>query len=153
MRWFGLTLVIGLLLAFASSCALNHPKSLKETQKMKDVRMEYIESNPKGQYNDHIQRGELAKGMSVIEVLASWGLPSSRQHWRSTDKESWTYYSFDPHTKDATIYELMFEARTLTKWVMHKQVAAAGGVPEEQQPASPTPDAGAGSADPKKKKR
>ena len=153
MRFLFRILVLVLFLAFASSCAYQ-PRSMKDSAEMAEVRSEYVQNNPEGKFNHYIEKGELSKGMSVIEVLAAWGLPNMRQSWQNTDKESWTYHSFDPHTGDYTIVDLTFEARTLLKWVRHRQVAAAGGNPLDNSllPPKPADASGAGtSGSPKKK--
>ncbi|MBI4720704.1 MAG: hypothetical protein HY770_05710 [Chitinivibrionia bacterium] len=64
---------------FATITSCSHcPRSGKDSEAIQQIRLEYIRSNPEGQYNDHVLKGEVIKGMGFMGVLASWGLPNVR---------------------------------------------------------------------------
>ena len=57
--------------------ACSHLPHMESTDSTSSLRQEYLEMHPDGKYNARIMKGEVVKGMGVIEVLASWGLPSA----------------------------------------------------------------------------
>jgi len=111
-------------------------KLAREQDERSDIRQEYLLNNPNGQFNDHIIKNEVVKGMSVIEVLASWGLPDMRRAYSKTDSDIWTYYSVDVPSGQVASFDLVFEDRLLRRWVVvtevmtlekfYEQEAAAG---------------------------
>jgi hypothetical protein len=93
------------------------------------LRTQYLASNPDGKFNEQIVKGEVTKGMNLIEVLASWGLPTVRRTRPMCDGQHWTYYSIDEVTGGATSYDLIFEHRLLMRWVIENDVDMAADLP------------------------
>jgi hypothetical protein len=119
--------IVLLLFAFVASCA-HSPRSYKDSEAIKQIRLEYIRSNPEGQYNDYILKGEVVKGMGFMGVLASWGLPNVRQISEGSLHEYWTYVTEDKAAGMWTMYELMFKDQTLVSWVVDKNIVGEGGI-------------------------
>jgi hypothetical protein len=120
----------GLLLVLAATVAVSCsqlPRSNKSTEEMAGIRAEYLQNNPDGKYTDHIMEGRVVKGMSTLEVLASWGLPNVRRNWNRDDAEFWTYYARDEHTQQVVSYDLVFENKLLTRWVVGTELGTSLG--------------------------
>jgi hypothetical protein len=122
-------IALGLAVAVVLASCAHNPRMQQETQGISQLRMEYVQHNPSGMFNDYIMRGEIVKGMGLIEVVAAWGMPNLIRSWEDSGFEYWTYYALDEHTRQYTRYELIFGTRTLKKWVVTKNVAGAGGLP------------------------
>jgi hypothetical protein len=122
-------LLVASLVALTSSCA-TVPRA-PQNHDVASIRTQYFADYPDGTYNDQIRNSELVKGMNVLEVLASWGIPERRCCTKSNGVESWTYESRDPMSQDFIIYNLAFEKRILTGWTMDRGTAATGGVRTE----------------------
>ena len=121
-----------LLLVFAagavSACAhvprAPHPSVANDT-----MRAQYLADNPRGQFNDKIEHGEIAEGMNALEVLASWGLPDRRrQEKHHAHEESWFYLARDEYSRDYIVYEIVFEDRQLDRWYVMRGTAGSGGL-------------------------
>jgi hypothetical protein len=89
--------------------------------------MDYIRTYPDGQYNGHIVKGEVVKGMNLMEVLASWGLPNTRKSSESGAYEYWTYYSVDQESGDVRRYKLIFKEQIVVDWQVAYDIAGDGG--------------------------
>ncbi len=114
VRGIPLVALVGIV---AASCS--HAPRLATAPAMRDdFRVEYLRNNPDGKHNRHIKNGEITRGMSVIEVLASWGLPNVKRTGKVERNEYWTYYSHDKHTDTYTSYALVFQTRILARWVI-----------------------------------
>ncbi|NIM19438.1 MAG: hypothetical protein GTO51_03550 [Candidatus Latescibacteria bacterium] len=124
-------LFLGLVMYACSHC----PKSYKETDTIIRSRQEYIRAHPEGPFNNHILNGEVVKGMGLMEVLASWGLPNSRNCSESGAQEFWTYYATGEQTGDIREYVLIFKDQTLSRWKVTLSVAEGGY--REQDPSKP----------------
>jgi hypothetical protein len=120
-------LLIGVAIAFFGSCT-HVPRSSNQTDATANIRAQYLHDHPGGKFNDRIIKGELVKGMNVVEVLASWGIPDQR---RTTDhnSETWTYTSRDDFSKDFVSYALVFRDQVLTRWLLERTTAAGRGRP------------------------
>lgn len=81
-----------------------------------DSRDKYIKEHPGGLHNDHIVNGEITVGMSVYEVLASWGFPNVYMISDSEEKEYWIYYVAESSLHGVTIYTLAFSDQVLEGW-------------------------------------
>lgn len=131
LRWL-LLVVLGV--ASVSSCS-RLPQSTRSNEHMTSIREEYLRNHPDGQFNALIMEGRVVKGMGIIEVLASWGLPNDRRSSGEGDSEYWAYYAKDEHTQKFVSYELVFENRMLTRWAIHADIPTAlgtmSGRPEE----------------------
>jgi hypothetical protein len=119
-------LAVTLVLAALSACA-HAPRSLQMTDHITSIRMQFLADYPNGRFNDQIQRGEIAKGMNVLEVLAAWGTPVDKARVEGVEVETWTYRDRDEHSRDFIIYEVVFDKRLLTDWFITRSTAGAGG--------------------------
>jgi hypothetical protein len=115
------------LFAMMTSCA-HTPRSFKDSEAIKQIRLDYIKSNPEGQYNEHVLKGEVVKGMGFMSVLASWGLPNVRRVSEGNIYEYWTYYTEDRAAGMWTIYELQFKDQLLASWIIDKNIMGEGGI-------------------------
>ena len=114
-----------LVATVAVSCS-QLPPSDKSPEEMASIRAEYLENNPNGKYTGYIMEGRVVKGMNTLEVLASWGLPNVRRNWTPDNAEYWTYYAQDEHTRKVVSYDLVFEDKVLSRWIVS---AAEGNAP------------------------
>ena len=78
------------------------------------LRAEYFASNPDGEFNEYIERGEIVKGMDVLEVLASWGYPAARKRTETT--EVWTFREVDLDSKNWIEFIFTFRSNILGDW-------------------------------------
>lgn len=131
-------LMFPLVISILASCA-HAPRAPRDSESLHAIRTQYLAEHPDGRYNDQISRGELAKGMNVIEVLASWGLPEDRREEPQLAREVWRYATRDGLDTDVTVYELIFEHRRLNDWVTERHVTGAGGTAVRS--ATQAPDA------------
>jgi len=134
LRW-GLFVIV--TLALAASCS-KLPPSKRSDEHTTSIRAEYLQNHPDGKYNLHIAEGRVVKGMSVVEVLASWGLPNARRSVAQENSEFWTYYAKDDQTKQIVSYELVFQAKMLSKWLVHAQSEAGLGTNQMKPGEAPT---------------
>ena len=96
-----------------------------ETDYIRMLREEYFQSHPDGLYNEHIQNGEVVRGMDFMEVLASWGNPDSRE--KPTDNvEYWMYKDEDEDSKDWLQYKFIFRKNRLDDWELSRHTAGGG---------------------------
>ncbi len=107
--------VLLLLVAVLASCS-HHPKTLDGSESIMKGRQDYVTAHPDGLYNSHIMNGEVVKGMNLMEVLASWGLPNSRRHSESGSHEYWFFVSQDKESGMIRRYELIFQDQLLHDW-------------------------------------
>ncbi len=119
-----LLIVIGV--AWVASCS-QLPESSRSDEHMAGIREEYFRSHPDGRYNLFITEGRVVKGMGIFEVLASWGLPNVRRSSEDGGTEYWAYYAKDEPTQEIVSYELIFEEKVLTRWVVHADLPTAMG--------------------------
>lgn len=111
-----LVLLILLVLPLLGSCTSNLQKvDDKDSSYLLALRAEYFASNPDGEFNENIERGEIVRGMDFLEVLASWGHPAARSKPADTSEE-WTYREVDENTKDWIEYTFMFQNTVLGEW-------------------------------------
>jgi hypothetical protein len=114
--WSGI-LWLSIPLVFLA-CSSTRTASRVGRQTTPDTREEYLRSNPHGEFNHLIERGEVAPGMGVEEVIASWGMPSirARETRQGRELESWTYPMKHPGTGTTFRYRLYFEGYRLAFW-------------------------------------
>lgn len=79
-------------------------------------REEYIRLHPESVHNDCIKNGEIVRGMSAHEVVASWGVPNVYIVARAVPSEQWIYYVRDRNSLVMLIYTLSFTEDTLKTW-------------------------------------
>lgn len=113
------------LLVLVAGCS-HSPRMIRHTPDVDVYRAEFLRNNPDGKYNQNIVKGEVSKGMTVLEVIASWGLPHVRRGAKPSDTESWTYYTIDEHTHKVVSYELVFVSDQLNRWVIDENVPGQG---------------------------
>ncbi|HEX6790977.1 MAG TPA: hypothetical protein VF247_06680 [Candidatus Krumholzibacteria bacterium] len=105
-----------------AACAAAPPQRT-ETAAIHDLRADYFRTYPEGPNNDHIRRGEVVRGMSLYEVLASWGIPDARVVAPEQNKESWIYVVQDDLSLDWIAYEYEFRSNALVEWTTTRNVA------------------------------
>ena len=117
---FALLLVIAASAGLAA-CATAPPQRV-ETDAIHDLRADYFRTYPEGPNNDHIRRGEVVRGMSLYEVLASWGIPDARVV-APEGKERWIYVIQDDLSLDWIAYEYEFHGNAMVDWTTTRNVA------------------------------
>jgi hypothetical protein len=162
MRWIPLKFLWlpAVFLALATiapltSCSPN-PRIISGTESdyLLQLRAEYLAANPDGAYNEYIKRGEVVKGMDILEVLASWGHPEVRKKENALT-EHWIYREVDEDSKDWVLFTFTFRRTVLAEWDLMRHFAAGGrvDVPEGRDRTSLTRGeyTTSGSGAPKKK--
>jgi hypothetical protein len=110
-------LLAALVAGVLSSCA-HAPPALEETEGVPSIRADYLRNHPAGQYNEFIRRGEVVRGMTYLEVLASWGYPEARLRVPKRGLEYWRYLARDDVSGDWIQYTFVFEDNALLEWEM-----------------------------------
>lgn len=126
MKWTCCVCALVFGVALIASCS-SLPQSTHLDEGQADLRAEYLQNHPDGKYNVHISEGRVVKGMGIVEVLASWGLPNTRRSWQNDDAEYWAYYAKDEHTGQIVSYELIFEEQILSRWMINSNATASLG--------------------------
>lgn len=119
-------MVVGVAVAL-SSCTYT-PRVPEESTAVLTLRSDYLHNHPTGQYNEHIVKGEVVKGMNPVEVLASWGAPDSRLRIPAKNVEYWRYVAQDDLSNDWVLYTFTFEKRHLVTWEMSRHVSKLGAM-------------------------
>jgi len=122
---------LGLLPACAAT-----PPSRTETTAIREIREEYFRSFPNGRFNDQIVRGRVVKGMSLFEVLASWGIPDARAVKVEDNRERWVYVLVEDNDLDWVRYDFIFRANELVEWEMTRNVASGPALEVPEHPVS-----------------
>jgi hypothetical protein len=107
--------------AWLTGCA-STPPSRSATPQIRELREDYLAEFPNGPNNDHIKRGEIVRGMSLFEVLASWGIPDARVVATEGNRERWIYVLLDDLSLDWVGYEYEFHGNELVDWSTTKNV-------------------------------
>lgn len=71
-----------------------------------------------------VRDGEITKGMSADEVIASWGMPNVYSLSRTEPSENWIYYVKARDSAVIFIYTLTFRADTLAMWDIEQRRVA-----------------------------
>jgi hypothetical protein len=108
------SLAITTLALCAGGCA-TAPPSRTETPAISELRADYFKEFPNSPNNDHVRRGEIVKGMSLYEVLASWGIPDRRLA-TADGHERWVYVIQDDLSMDWVAYEYDFRNNAVVDW-------------------------------------
>ena len=122
-------LLVGIVASASLTGCATTPPSRTETPAIRDLRDDYFRTFPEGPNNDHIMRGEIVKGMSLFEVLASWGIPDARVVAAEGNRESWFYVLLDDLSLDWICYEYEFNGNSLVEWTTTRNVS--NGLPLE----------------------
>jgi hypothetical protein len=117
--------VLPLLLIVVSCSHTPRMSHDQETEYIRMLRREFFNTHPDGQYNEHIKKGEVVKGMDFLEVLASWGNPDKREKPVET-VEHWTYREVDESSKDFVQYKFIFKKNVLSDWELSRHFAKGG---------------------------
>ena len=83
------------------------------TPEIEQSRREYVENNPKNDFNKDIAAGRVCTGMSRLQVRVTWGEPDDTVK-HGGGQESWTYHEFDPERGTAS-YNLRFTGEILQR--------------------------------------
>jgi len=98
-----------------------------------ESRQDFIRLHPEGVHNKFIENGEIVPGMSVHEVIASWGMPNVYVVTPMAPNEQWIYYLKDSNSESMLIYTLSFGNDTLQTWnVDQKRFVGQGVVSKEE---------------------
>jgi hypothetical protein len=104
-----------------------------------ETREDYIKLHPDGPFNDLIREGEITRGMSVHEVIASWGMPHVYAVSRALPAEHWIYYIRDREALSMLIYTLTFENDTLRIWDIDQKRFTGQGIASKYEPPPDLP--------------
>ena len=104
-----------------------------------DIRENYVKRHPGGIYNDCIVNGEIMRGMSVDEVIASWGFPNVYFVTKTAPAEQWIYYIKDSNSLSMLIYTLSFADDTLQLWDVDQKRFAGQGIVSAKESVWETP--------------
>jgi hypothetical protein len=98
----------------------------------------YVKSHPGDVHALFVQDGEITRGMSADEVIASWGMPNVYTLSRTEPAENWIYYVRARDSAVLVIYTLTFRADTLATWTIEQRRAIGQTVVSAFEP--PTGD-------------
>jgi len=102
-------------------------------------REEYVKLHPEGVHNDCIRNGEIVRGMSAHEVIASWGLPDVYIMTKTTPAEQWIFYIKDRDSLSMLIYTLGFADDTLRAWDVEQKRFVGQGIVSAAERVRATP--------------
>jgi hypothetical protein len=125
MLWTSRLVLSSCLLLLFIACA-HTPQALNDDLTVRQMREEFLREHPDGQYNPYISKGEVVRGMDVLEVSASWGIPETRRQSKDRKLEYWTYFSSDEISGDWSRYTLTFEGKVLSDWHVVRHFAKNG---------------------------
>lgn len=91
-------------------------------------REDYVKLHPGCSYAESIVNGEIVRGMSSHEVIASWGLPNVYVVTRTSPTEQWIYYLRDRDALTMLIYTLTFADDTLQIWDIDQKRFVGQGI-------------------------
>jgi hypothetical protein len=135
-----LSTVAMLLTSYGCSCV---PTVERANLTSAASREEFTKTHPDCAHNDCIKNGEIVRGMSAHEVMASWGLPNVYIVTRTSPSEQWIYYVRDRDSLSMLIYTLGFADDTLRVWdVDQKRPVGLGIATANENPRNvrvPTP--------------
>ncbi len=91
-------------------------------------REDFVKLHPGCVHGESIVNGEIVRGMSSNEVLASWGLPSVYVVTKMSPLEQWIYYLKDRESLTMLIYTLTFADDTLQVWDVDQKRFVGQGI-------------------------
>ncbi|HET6348338.1 MAG TPA: hypothetical protein VFH88_04565 [Candidatus Krumholzibacteria bacterium] len=124
---------LGIAAAASLSACATAPPSRTETEAIHELRADYLRQFPEGPNNDHVRRGEVVKGMSLYEVLASWGVPDARSVSQKDNREVWTYVLMDDLSLDWLCYEYEFRNNAVTDWTVSRNISSGMALYSDRQ--------------------
>ena len=107
--------VFVLLSLLVIGCSSQLPSMETSQGYVLELRAEYLAADPDGEFNEHVKRGEVVKGMDYMAVLASWGHPARRSR-RSDVAEDWVYREVDEETDTWMEFKFSFRYSVLDDW-------------------------------------
>ena len=107
--------VIGMLSLLLIGCSSQLPSMDTSQSYVLELRAEYLAAHPDGEFNEHVENGEVVKGMDYLAVLASWGHPARRSK-RSDVTEDWVYREVDEETDTWMEFKFTFKRSILNDW-------------------------------------
>ncbi len=115
MRYLSLLFAVPLLfLVTGCSCT---SQIEREEFTSRDAREVYVEGHPGSAYLENIRNGEIVRGMSLDEVLASWGMPNVYLASHKGGEERLIYYVQQKGLNSVLVYMLDFDSNNvLTDW-------------------------------------
>jgi len=121
---------ITLLVVFATAlvgCSYS-PRMFNESESVLEIRNDFLASNPDGEYNEFIRKGEVTRGMNYTEVLASWGAPDARVRTNDNkgELEVWSYTAVDDINGDWIQFTFQFEKKALIDWDIQRHITMNG---------------------------
>jgi hypothetical protein len=131
MLWMRRLVPFLVLPLFFTACS-NKQRAINDDISVLQMRGDYVQNHPAGKYNRYIEKGEVVRGMNLVEVSASWGLPEAR--WKSKDPafEYWTFFGQDEISGDWSRYTLVFEKNVLVDWALDRHFNKNGTLTEWQ---------------------
>jgi len=123
-------------------CSSQLPRVETTQSYLLELRAEYLAANPDGEFNEHVEQGEVVKGMDYLAVLASWGLPA-RRATRSDVTEDWVYREVDETTQAWVEYTFTFRHSVLDDWEIARNNAGGRELKIEGQNSVLSRDAAA----------
>ncbi len=113
MRYLPLLFAVPLLfLVNGCSCS---SQIEREEFTSRDSREVYVEGHPGSVYQENILNGEIVRGMSVNEVVASWGMPNVYLASRDGGEERLVYYVQQKGMNSVLVYMLDFDENDILK--------------------------------------
>jgi hypothetical protein len=103
-------------------------------------REDYVRVHPDCAHGESIVNGEIVRGMSAHEVIASWGFPNVYVVTRTSPTEQWVYYLKDRDSLTMLIYTLTFADDTLRVWDVDQKRFVGQGIVSTADMKHPTPD-------------
>lgn len=127
VRGFAIIMILAVFIAALAGCSYT-PRTLNESASVLEIRSDYLASNPGGEFNDFIRKGEVTRGMNYTEVLASWGAPDARIRTNDNkgELEAWSYTALDDINGDWIQFTFQFEKKVLADWDVHRHVTMNG---------------------------
>jgi hypothetical protein len=123
--------VCSLVAASGCSCVSQMERANLTTA---ESRERYVSSNPGSQFKLNVANGEIVRGMSINDVVASWGLPNVYVVAKEKPREHWIYYMYEESTNSILEYTLSFSADTLEDWdVDQRRLSYLGTVTQIDQ--------------------
>jgi len=104
--------ILAVALVAGAGCA-TYRYMREASPEIEQSRREYVENNPKNDFNNHIAAGRVCKGMSRLQVRVTWGEPDDTVK-HGGGQETWTYHEFDPARGTAS-YNLRFAGEILQR--------------------------------------
>ena len=124
-------------------CSSPLPRVETSPSYLLELRAEYLAMNPDGEFNVHVEQGEVVKGMDYLAVLASWGYPTRRER-RGETREDWVYREVDETTQAWIEYTFIFRHNVLGGWDIARNSAGGRGLETERRDDVLTRDASTG---------